>query len=243
MKSLAVLKRVLLATAGVIAFLGVAHPAAAAPFKYFYVITAPPNWAQGNPQPLASWSALTFAAGAPTAPEDYVSLSLLNGASGYAYDTFLGEANGFLGADVSIPTAQWVNPVGYWWAGGPGPVFGGALLFFNSFNNGTFYADELIIGDPPSCDGLCELDAFENYLGISPTNNQVSGPGDVTPPENDDSLSSLTPPTDYVDYDFTADGTVFTPEGPTAIYLLLGICVIGAGALLRKRRRPLLPAA
>jgi hypothetical protein len=243
MNSLAVLKRVLLATAGVIAFLGVARPAAAVPFSYFYVITAPPNWAFGNPQPLKSWLALTaLGAGAPLAKEDYVSLSLL-GRPGYwyAYDTFLGEANGFLGADVSIPTAQWVNPVGYWWAGGPSPVFGGALLFFNSFNNGTFYANELIIGDPASCDGLCELDAFEASLGISATNNAVSGPGSVTPPNDDDSL--ITPPTDYVDYNF-AGGSQFadTPEGPTGIYLLLGVFVIGAGAFFR-RRRPLLTAA
>jgi MYXO-CTERM domain-containing protein len=252
MKSLAVLKRVVLATAGVIAFLGVARPAAAAPFKYFYVITAPPNWGFGNPQPLKSYSALTFTAGAPTSAENYVSLGLL-GYPGYwyAYDTFKGEANGFLGADVSIPTAWWVNPVGYWWStpGVGGPVHGGALLFFNSFSGGTFYADELIIGDPASCDGLCELQDFESYLGISPTNYSVSGPGAVTPPTDDDSLdpSTLPPSTDYVDYDFTtdADATAFvdTPEGPTGIYLLLGIFVIGAGALLRRRRRPLLPAA
>jgi hypothetical protein len=241
MKPLAVLKRVLLATAGVIAFLSVASPAAAAPFKYFYVITAPPNWAFGNPQPLKSWSALTaLGPGAPTAPENYVSLSLL-GRPGYwyAYDTFLGESVNILGADVSIPTAQWVNPVGYWWAGGPGPVFGGALLFFNSFNGGTFYANELIIGDPPSCDGLCELDSFDTFLGISPTINEVSGPGSVTPPNDDNSLDPLTLPDDYVDYDFTTDpdATAFadTPEGPTGIYLLLGIFAVGSGVILRRR--------
>ena len=249
MKPLAVLKRVLLATAGVIAFLSIARPAAAAPFKYFYVITAPPNWAFGNPQPLKSWSALTaLGPGAPTAPENYVSLSLL-GRPGYwyAYDTFLGESVNILGADVSIPTAQWVNPVGYWWAGGPGPVFGGALLFFNSFNGGTFYANELIIGDPPCSTpfsatdpgGLCELDSFETYLGISATNTEVSGPGSVTPPDDDNSLDPLTLPDDYVDYDFTADtdATAFvdTPEGPTGIYLLLGIFAVGAGVILRRR--------
>ena len=221
--------------------------AAAAPFYYFYVITAPPNWAFGNPQPLKSWSALTALGPGPAlAAENYVSLSLL-GRPGYwyAYDTFLGESVNILGADVSIPTAQWVNPVGYWWAGGPGPVFGGALLFFNSFNGGTFYANELIIGDPPSCDGLCELDAFETYLGISPTNNLVSGPGSVTPPNDDDSLDPNTPPSNFVDYDFTADGSQFvdTPEGPTGIYLLTGIIALGAGILFRRRRHPLLTAA
>jgi hypothetical protein len=235
MNTLAVLKRVLLATAGVIAFLGIARPAAAVPFKYFYVITAPPNWAQGNPQPLRSWLALTATApGPPLAKENYVSLSLLNGAYGYAYDTFLGESKGFLGADVSVPTAQWVNPVGYWWAGGPGPVFGGALLFFNSINGGTLYANMMIIGDPASCDGLCELTAFENSLGISATNNLVTGPGSVTPPEDDE-----TPNNDVSDS--FAGGTV-TPEGPTAIYLLLGI-VAGAGVFLRRRRSQLLTAA
>jgi hypothetical protein len=241
MNSLALLKRVLLATAGVIACLGVAPPVAAAPFSYFYVITAPPNWAFGNPQPLKSWLALTATAPGPAlAKENYVSLSLL-GRPGYwyAYDTFLGEANGFIGADVSIPTAQWVNPVGYWWAGGPAPVFGGALLFFNSFNNGTFYANELIIGDPPACDGLCELNLFETSLGIAAMNNLVAGPGSVTPPSGDDSL--LTPPTNFVNYDVT-QGSQFvdTPEGPTGIYLLLGVLAIGAGTFF-SRRRPLLP--
>ena len=206
--------------------------AAAAPFYYFYVITAPPNWAQGNPQPLASWSALTATGpGAPTAPENYVSLTLLNGASGYAYDTFRGESFNILGADVSIPTAQWINPVGYWWVGGPGPVNGGALLFFNSFNafTGLFYANELIIGDPAGCNGLCELDAFENSLGISNSiNSLVTGPGSVTPPSDDDSL--LTTPDDYVD--FTPSPA---PEGPTAIYLMLGMFAIAAGVFLRRR--------
>ncbi|MGA3129290.1 MAG: hypothetical protein ABSD59_00710 [Terracidiphilus sp.] len=248
MKSLAVLKRCLLATAGVIAFLCVAQPVAAAPFNYFYVVTAVPNWGFGNPQPLKSWSALTFTAGAPTAPENYVSLGLLGyPGTWWAYDTFLGESVGILGADVSVPTAQWVNPVGYYWStpGVGNPVQGGALLFFNSFNGGTFYANELIIGDPPSCDGLCELDAFETYLGISPTNNLVSGPGSVTPPNDDDSLDPNTPPSNFVDYDFTADGSQFvdTPEGPTGIYLLTGIIALGAGILFRRRRHPLLTAA
>jgi hypothetical protein len=128
--------------------------------------------------------------------------------------------------------------VGYWWStpGVGNPVQGGALLFFNSFANGTFYANKLIIGDPPCTPpgGLCELQDFETYLGISPTNNFVSDPGSVTPPSEDDSL--LTPPSDYVNYDFTADGSQFidTPEGPTGIYLLLGIFMLGAGVFLHR---------
>jgi hypothetical protein len=253
MKSLAVLKRFVLATAGVIAFLGVARPAAAAPF-YFYVITAPPNWAQGNPQPLASWLALTATApGAAASAEDFVSLSLLDGAYGYAYDTFLGESVGFIGADVSVPTAQWVTPAAYFWVGGP--AGGGALAFFNSFNpfTGVFYADMMIVDDPP-CDPVscAALSTFESELGstsgtLTPSlvtlNSDGSLPSDLLPTDpfvEDASVAANPSGTNYF-----ASGTEFvdTPEGPTAIYLLLGICVIGAGALLRKRRRPLLPAA
>jgi hypothetical protein len=245
MKSLAVLKRVLLAMASVIAFLGVARPSAAAPF-YFYYITAPPNWAQGNPQPLASFLALTdLAAGAPGQAEDYVSLSLLNGASGYAYDTFAGESLGIIGADVSVPTAQWVTPAAYYWTGGP--AGGGALAFFNSFNpfTGVFYANMMIVDDPP-CDPIscAALSTFESDLGST---SGTLTPTQITP--NGDGSLPVTLPTDPFDEDasiaanpsgtnYFASGTQFfdTPEGPTAIYVLLGIFVVGADVFFRRRR-------
>ena len=202
MNSLALLKRALLATVSVIAFLGIARPAVAAPY-YFYVITAPPNWlGYGNPQPLQSWSALTaLAPGAPTAPEDYVSLGLL-GYPGYwyAYDTFLGESNGFIGADVSIPTAQWLGPAAYYWVGGP--AGGGELAFFNTFNpfTGLFYANMMIVGDPPCTDTGCpDMSTLVSDLGgntsflFSPTQYPLDQLNTITPPGWDED-QSLNPP-------------------------------------------------
>jgi len=249
MRSIASLKRALLATAGVFALFGVVRPAAAAPF-YFYVITAPPNWNAGNPQPLASWSALTaLAPGPPLAAENYVSLSLLTiPGYWYAYDTFLGEANGFIGADVSVPTAQWLAPATYYWTGGP--AGGGALAFFNSFNpfTGTFYANMMIVLDPPSCsDALTCLGDLETSLGdtslsVTPTLIPLDDLNTITPPTDDDD-PSVTPDPSGTDY--FASGSVFvpTPEAPTGIYLVLGALAIAGGALLRRRRRPMLTAA
>ncbi|MFZ1086739.1 MAG: hypothetical protein WAN35_17390 [Terracidiphilus sp.] len=244
MNTLAVLKRVLLATAGVIAMLGIARPAAAAPF-YFYTITAVPNWGAGNPQPLAGWSAVTaLAPGAPLQAENYVSLSLLTiPGFWYAYDTFLGESNGFIGADVSIPTAQWVTPAAYIWAGGPGPVFGGGLAFFNSFNpfTGVFFANMMIVGDPAGCDATCALGDFETDLGstsgsLTPSLVTLDGNGDpvgVTLP-NDDEDPSVAPDPNGTDYFASGSQEVDTPEGSTAIYLLFGISLLGAALFLRR---------
>jgi len=243
MNSLALLKRVLLATTGVIAFLGIARPAAAGPF-YFYVITAPPNWGAGNPQPLASWSALTaLAPGAPTAPENYVSLSLLTiPGYWYAYDTFLGESNGFVGADISIPTAQWVTPAAYTWVD-TGPAGSGGLAFFNSFNpfTGVFYANMMIVLDPPSCDVITCLSDFETDLGstsgtLTPSLVTLDGngaPQGITLP-NDDEDASVAPDPLGTDYFASGDGFTPTPEGPSAIYLLLGMLVVGAGVFFRR---------
>jgi hypothetical protein len=249
MNSLAVLKRAVLATAGVIAFLGIARPAAAAPF-YFYTITAVPNWgAFGNVQSPSGWSALTaLGPGAPTAPENYVSLSLL-GYPGYwyAYDTFLGESNGFVGADVSVPTAQWLTPAAYYWIGGP--AGGGALGFFNSFNprTGVFFANMMIVLDPASCSAIDCLSDFEADLGstsgtLTPslvTLDDTGAPQGVTIP-NDDEDASVAPNPSGPDY--FASGSEVTPEGPSATYLLLGIFVVGAGVFFR-RRHTLLPSA
>jgi hypothetical protein len=241
MNSLALLKRVLLATVGVIAFLGIARPAAAAPF-YFYVITAPPNWGFGNPQSVAGWSAWTaLAAGAPTAPENYVSLAL-QGYPGYwyAYDTFLGESNGFVGADVSVPTAQWVTPAAYTWVGGP--AGGGGLAFFNSFNpfTGVFYANMLIVLDPYACTVSVCLSDFEADLGstsgtLTPSLVTLDGngyPQGITLPQDDED-PSVAPDPSGIDY-FASGSQFVVPEGPTAIYLLIGIFVVGAGVFLRQ---------
>ena len=52
-------------------------------------------------------------------------------------------------------------------------------------------------------------------------NALVTGPGSVTPPpSDDDSLDPSTLPSNYVNDNLAANAT---PEGPTAIYLLLGI--------------------
>ncbi|MGA3161256.1 MAG: hypothetical protein ABSC77_08555 [Terracidiphilus sp.] len=241
MNSLALLKRALLATLGVIAILGIARPAAAAPY-YFYTITAAPNWGFGNPQLPSGWSAQTaLVAGPPASAEDYVSLSL-QGYPGYwySYDTFLGEANGFVGADVSVPTAQWVTPAAYYWTGGP--AGGGALAFFNSFNpfTGVYYANMMIVLDPFSCSASVCLSDFETDLGstsglLTPSLVTLDGNGDpqgITLP-NDDEDASVEP--DPLGTNYFASGSQFlTPEGPTATYLLLGFFVFGAGILFRR---------
>jgi len=253
MKSLAVLKRVVLATAGVIAILSVARPAIAAPF-YFYTITAAPNFAAfGNPQPLRSFSALTALNGSvqttPFRAEDYVSLSLLgNPINYYAYDTFFGESRGFIGADVSVPTAQWLAPAAYFWAGGP--AGGGALAFFNSFNpfTGTFYANELIVLDPASCDASCELSTLEAALGnssgtLTPTMVNLDSNGDpegITIPRDDED-ASVAPNPNGTNFFASGSALVVTPEGPSVIYVLLGIA--GGAGLFFRRLRPLLPTA
>jgi len=234
MKSLAVLKRVLLATAGVIAISSIAPPATAAPF-YFYAITAAPNWALGNPQPVRSWSALTALNGSalttPFAAENFVSLSLIgNPTTWFAFDTFRGEANGFVGADVSVPTAQWTNPAAYTWVGGP--AGSGGVAFFNSFNafTGTFYANELIVLDPASCDASCELISLEAALGsssgaLTPTMVTLDSNGDpegVTLPGDKEFDNVAADPNGT---NIFASGTAQsqTPEGPGAIYVLIGL--------------------
>ncbi len=248
MKSLAVLKRVLLATAGVIAISSFARPAVAAPF-YFYTITAPPNWGLGNPQPLRSWSAFTALNGSvattPFRAENFVSLSLLGNPINYfAYDTFLGESVGIIGADVSVPTAQWLNPAVYTWVGGP--AGGGGRAFFNSFNpfTGTFYANELIVLDPPSCDVLCELNLLlEADLGstsgpLTPTVVSLDANGNpmgITIP-NDDEDDSVAPDPNGTDFfRFGRTAQVVTPEPPSATYMLLGIAA-GGGFFFRRLR-------
>jgi hypothetical protein len=243
MYSPALLKRVLLATAGVFALLGIARPVAAAPF-YFYTITAPPIWGFGNPQAPAGWSAQTaLVAGPPLAAENYVSLAL-QGYPGYwyAYDTFLGESNGFVGADVSVPTAQWVTPAAYYWTGGP--AGGGALGFFNSFNpfTGVFYANMMIVLDPVSCSpaSVC-LSDFEADLGntsgtLTPSLVTLDGNGDpqgITIP-GDDEDASVAPDPLGTDYFASGSESPATPEGPTAIYLMLGIFALGTGMYFRR---------
>jgi hypothetical protein len=253
MKSLAVLKRVLLTTAGVIAISSIALPAAAAPF-YFYTITAAPNFAAfGNPQPLRAFSALTALNGSvqttPFRAENFVSLSLLGNPINYfAYDTFFGESRGFIGADVSVPTAQWLAPAAYTWVGGP--AGGGGLAFFNSFNpfTGIFYANEIIVLDPASCDASCELLSLETALGnssgtLTPTMVNLDSNGDpegITMPR-DDFDASMAPDPNGTNIFASGSAEVVTPEGPSAIYVLLGIAV-GAGVYFR-RLRPLLPTA
>lgn len=240
MKFLAVLNRALIASACTIAFLGVARPAAAAPF-YFYTMTSVPNWGAGNPQPLAGWSALTaLAPGAPFAPENYVSLSLLTiPGYWYAFDTFFGETNGFVGADVSIPTAQWVTPVAYTWLD-TGPAGSGGLAFFNSFNpfTGVFYANIMIVLDPYACSASVCLSDFEADLGstsglLTPSTASLDGSGDVlvTPPTDDEDPSVAPDPTGT---NYFASGSAETPEGSSGIYLLLGVLAGAAGLLLRR---------
>jgi hypothetical protein len=244
MNPISVLKRAFVAMAGLVALLGIARPAAAAPF-YFYTITAPPNWLGfGNPQLPAGWSALTaLAPGGAFAPENYVSLAL-QGYPGYwySYDTFLGESNGFVGADVSVPTAQWVTPAAYTWAGGP--AGGGGLAFFNSFNprTGIFFANMMIVLDPLACTpaSVC-LSDFETDLGstsglLTPSlvTLDVNGaPQGITLPTGGEDASIAPNP---LGTDYFASGSQFvpTPEGPTAIYLLLGIFMAGIGIFSRR---------
>jgi hypothetical protein len=147
---------------------------ARAGLSYLYVITVPPDWADfGSPQPvLATFcTAVNLPAANKTSAcgggngmfsyENYETLSFPGSATYYAGDTFKGEANGLIGADISVPTAQWVAPAVYTWTAG----VGGGIAFFNSYSGGVYYANELMVLDPPSFPVYSDLELFAGELG------------------------------------------------------------------------------
>jgi len=158
----------------------------------FLVVNSPrPNWrAYGSPQPvkITAWTALV--AGAPGAYENYETLSLLPFSTfTFAGDSFLGESLGVIGADIRAPTAYWLAPAVYTWAGGP--AGGGGLAFFNSRVGGVYYANMLIVLDPPSTPAFTDLElgfADLGGVGLFP-----SSPNTSDSPNSDGTLSIPVP--------------------------------------------------
>lgn len=140
---------------------------AGAGYSYIYTITAPPNWALGNPQPVGvTFCSAAFPGLCGLNVENDVTVKLLgNPTTYYAYTTPLGASKGVIGSDVSIPTAQWLTPATYWWTDS-GPFGGGMLAFFNSYKNGVFYANEMIVLDPFSEPAtFADLEALDLQAG------------------------------------------------------------------------------
>jgi hypothetical protein len=194
------------------------------------VITRVPSFAQfGSPQPLASFLALTCVGKACAGGFlDSVSLTLLGGGGGAASDSVAGFNAGIKGSDVSIPFANWVNPVALTWKDN-GPTGGGGFAFFNSIGtlNGVFgvpFANELIVGDPPaSPDTFQLLEALDGVLG---GNGILPSPIDISSDIGTDGSVNI-PSAD-------TPGMDPAPE-PSSIGLLLPA---GGGlAILLRRRR------
>ncbi|MGA3187677.1 MAG: PEP-CTERM sorting domain-containing protein [Bryobacteraceae bacterium] len=208
-----------------IAFVLLTISPARANYSYVYVITARPNWlAYGTPQPVLVTVCTALApAGAPCGSpggaspyENYETLSILGGATYFAGDTFSGETGGLIGADISVPTAQWVAPVVYTWTAG----VGGGVAFFNSYKNGVFYANELMVLDPaPSADYY--LNMFAGEIGdLSP----------MLPAAN----TSLSPNSSgHVDVPQPSEG--FAPEPSMYVPLLIGLLFLGGLYWIRRR--------
>jgi hypothetical protein len=159
---------------------GPAVPIGGINYYYFYAITPVPTWSQGNPQSvgITLCSAVVYgqcgtnSGTGNLSNENFAQLTLLNGGYGYAYDTFYGEQNNFIGADVSVPTARWVAPAVYTW-------LGGGVAFFNSRVGGVNYANMLLVGDPAATTDQL-LDAFSSQLGDTiplPADIPITGPG------------------------------------------------------------------
>jgi hypothetical protein len=144
-----------------------APPAYCGPYFYTYVITPRPNWGLGSPQPVKVFACTWFAAGNCGGLENEEGVALettrIPTFGGYTVDgdSFAQEAINIVGSDVSIPNAYWLFPEYFVWTGGP--AAGGALYLFNSRSNGVYYADTLMVFDPPNIDTIV-LD-FSQDLG------------------------------------------------------------------------------
>ena len=150
-------------------------------FTYSVVNTPVPNWALGNPQAAAVGvcSVLVGSCGnlgaGPLENKDGIALLTAPATFG-AYtlngDSFAQEALGLIGADVRVPTAWWVAPAVYTWAGG-------GVAFFNSIVGGVAFANELVVLDPAP-DPYTWLQTFSTELGdpaTLPSANTSLSPG------------------------------------------------------------------
>jgi hypothetical protein len=107
----------------------------------------------------------------------------------------------------------------------------------------------MIVLDPAGCSAIDCLNDFETDLGstsgaLTPSLVTLDGSGDpigITLPDDNEDLS-VEPNPDGPDYFASGSQEADTPEGPTAIYILLGLFAAGAGVYYR-RSHPLLPAA
>jgi hypothetical protein len=197
-----------------------AAPSARAALFYTVVNTPVPNWALGNPQAalVGVCSVLVGSCGnlgaGPLENEDGIALLTAPATFGgftLDGDSFAQEAVGIIGADVRVPTAWWLAPAVYVWAGG-------GVAFFNSIVGGVFYANELIVFDPPP-DPYTTLEDFSVDLG--------------------DPIALPSPNTNYSP---DSDGNVDVPapslsEVPEPASIgLVGLAGLGVG-LLRTRHR------
>jgi hypothetical protein len=152
------------------------------------VFAATPNWKLGNPQPASVSYCSEIVGLCPGGTELYESLSELTarGVFGLTYvdaltpaaengNTLAGLAAGIanpgtIAVDIAVQNALWVSPVEYTWLGG---VAGGGLYArYNSLYLGHYYANELMILDPPgiSLPALAdEFDLLNGGNGILPS--------------------------------------------------------------------------
>jgi hypothetical protein len=207
------------AFAPIVLTLFAASSARAAPFTFSVVNTPIPNWALGDPQVAAVGVCSVLAGSCGNlgfgALENEVGIALLTAPATFGGftlngDSFTQEAAGRIGADVRVPTAFWLAPAVYTWAGG-------GVAFFNSIVGGVAYANELVVLDPPP-DPYTWLENFSVDLGdIAP----LPSPDTSLSPNSDGNVNVPAPQLDEV------------PEPATKDFLLIGL---GAGLLWRLRR-------
>lgn len=180
------------------------------------VNTPVPNWALGNPQ-IASVGVCSVLVGSCGnlgfgALENEVGIALLTAPATFGPatlngDTFVQEAANQIGADVRVPTAWWVTPAVYTWAGG-------GVAFFNSLVGGVPYANELVVLDPPP----------DPYTVLQDLSIQLGDPDPLPSPN-----TSLSPDSNG-NVNVPNPSTTDMPE-PASI-VLLGL---GSGMLLVRR--------